>query len=599
MVLHIQQTLKRHWAVFALAVCVSAIYGSHYIFIPRVLGGEKAATYHPLTFTAHPDAAFYGLRANAVYQGEWRTGDVSVVENADSPWMLPPFGAWLIGGMGRMLGSLDRAFILSDILFPPLIFMALYFLAFEMTRVRALSLFFAAFFVSIPMAILAFPPVTPSLMRTLIERVMPESASILYFARLEYPKTTFLFYALAMYGALRAIRRNERWSAVLAGVSFGLMFYTYLYDWVYFLVGISLTGAVLALTKQYRACRRLAQIAGIGFIISLPYWYNMFLLRQLPHYGELEARIGIETGWAFRWATVWKGYARVVLLAMLTAAAVPRTERSTLWHILGLLAAFVGVVNLQVVLGFNPHPDHWYRISFLPIAMAMLAAGFWAGKRWVSPRVLAYGGAVALACVALLFGRSLVSQYQYSMRDGHAYALDPAYAASYAWLSREAPKNATVAALNFMTNNELGLHTPQKTYVLNAVHTTVSDEEIWRRYARVNAAMGVLPEHFAKLIQGDPVLFHLTHNTYRDNSFDSSFRYTEGQSVRRLPEERYKRLVIQYAALFAAGGSDAKQGPDYLLVGPREDTLTLWVVAKNMREVYDAGGVRIYQAIRQ
>src|SRR3989344_1180087 len=620
MVDRIASVVKKHWAVFALAVLVSGIYGSHHYFIPRILdnrvGTETgrgttgdgvllstsrnigSGTYHPLTFAAHPDAAFYGLRANAVYYGEWRTGDVSVPDNAASPWTLPPFGAVLIGAMGRVLGSLDRAFIVSDLLFPPLIFIVLYFLAFELTGARALSLFFASFFIFTPMALLAFPPITPSLARMLMERIMPEPASILYFSRLEYPKTTFLFYALAIYGVLRTLRRDERWSVWLAGICFGLMFYNYLYDWMYFFIALCLAAVFLVITGRRAACMRLAKIAGIGFALSLPYWYNLFLLRRLPQYHELEARIGIETGRAFRWASVWKSYARNILFGLLAAGAMPRRRRTTLYWIIGLLTAFLVAVNLQVIVGFNPHPDHWYRISFLPVGLAMLAAGYWAARRYVPARVLSYGSAVAALGIALILGRSLVSQYQYSNRDAQYYALDPAYAAAYAWLEREGAKNATVASLDFSTNNELALPTPQKTFVVNAVHTGVSDDAVWDRFIAASAVGGVSPEHFAELIQTDPVLFHLTHNAYRDHSFDSSFRYDAG-AVRRLPEDVREHLIGRYKNIMDTQKEGTLILPDYLLIGPREEKIAAPAIGKTVRKVYDANGIRIYRAVER
>lgn len=588
--------IRSHTIVYGLALAVSFVYASHHFFIPRTLGPEKAATYRPLTFEAHPDAAFYGLRANTVYHGQWAVGDVTVLENAASPWMLPPMGAWIIGGMGRMLGSLDAAIVVCDLLFPPLIFISLYLIAFEITRRRPVSLVFASVFIFIPMALLAFPPVTPGAVRMLMERIMPESASILYFARLEYPKTTFLFYALAIWGVLRAIRRDERWSTVLAGVCFGIMFYTYLYDWAYFFIALSLAAGALAIMKQYRALLRLAAIAGIGFVIAIPYWYNMYLLRQLPHYQDLVARIGVEMGSQFRWGPVWKSYVRIALLAVLAALAMPKEERPVLVSLIGFLAAFVVAVNLQVVLSFNPHPDHWYRISFLPIAMALLAAGYWAAVRWLPARILGYGGIVAVACIVVVFARSLVSQYQYSARDGHAYALDPAYAASYAWLAEHAPKNATVATLDFLTNSEVAFHTPQRTFVLNGVHTTVSDEVVWDRFLVASAAAGVTPERFSGLIREDPVLFHLTHSAYRDRSFDSSFRYDEG-SVRRLPDDVHARLTDTYAALYAAGRKKAAERIGYMYAGPREGKIAPVVPPENAERVYDAGGVQIYKVI--
>ncbi|MFY9462568.1 MAG: hypothetical protein WAP52_00070, partial [Candidatus Sungiibacteriota bacterium] len=359
----LKSTVRRHGAVLALAILVGLIYGSTHFFIPRELA-KTGGDYRPLTFASHADASVYGIRANAVYQGQWLTGDISIQEQSGNPATLPLLNPLLMGGLGRILGSLDRAFILSDFIFPPLIFIALYFLAFELTRARTLALFFATFFIFIPKAILTIPPITLPLLQTFLQHILPDTSDILYFIRFEYPKITFLFSVPALYGLLRAIRRDqneprnttladplrgskmniakvnirgERWSTWLAGICFGLMFYTYLHDWVYFFIAISLIGAILALSGKYKVCVRLASIAGIGFVISAPYWYNFFLLRQLPQYQDIAARIGLEMSRSLRWTSVEKSYFRIAALIAAMLYIVPKRERVPLFYLSGLL----------------------------------------------------------------------------------------------------------------------------------------------------------------------------------------------------------------------------------------------------------------------
>ncbi len=587
---------KRHRAVFALALLISIIYGSHHFFIIREL--EKTGdTYRPLTFAAHADAAVYGIRANAVYGGQWLAGDISIPEYRGNPSSLPLLNPLIMGGLGRLLGSLDRAFILSDFLFPPLIFIALYFLAFEITRVRALAIFFASLFIFIPKAILPFPPFSPALLHTFLQRVMPDASGILYFVRFEYPKITFLFSAPALYATLRAIRREEGWSTWLAGICFGLMFYTYLYDWVYFLAGISLMGVMLALSERYGACKRIAKIAGIGLIMSVPYWYNFFLLRHLPQYQDIALRIGMETGRFVRWTSVWKSYARIAVLIAVMGSVVPRRDRALLFYASGLLGAYIVVVNIQLVTGINPHPDHWYRISFLPLALAMLVAGYWAARRYLSAAVLSYGVITAVLCTGFLFGRTLLSQYAYSQNDAQYYVVKRPYAAAYEWLTHYAPPRSLVGSLDTLTNNELALYTLQRTFLLNGLHTTAGDEKIWERLMETSAIFGVSPERFVALLRQDNLLFYLFLNEYGDQSFDSAFR-NDAASERRLPLDVRARMTAAYKRMLTVNPTDIASYMDYALVGPREEARAPFVPLKNMEKAYAADGVTIYKIIK-
>jgi len=590
--------IRRHGAIVALALLVGIVYGSHHFFILRELGAQRG-DYRPLTFASHADASVYGIRANAVYYGQLLAGDISMPEQAGNPATLPLLNPLLMGGLGRLLGSLDRALILSDFIFPPLIFILLYFLAYELTRRRALAIFFATFFIFIPEAVLPFPPLSPSLLHTFLQRVLPDASGILYFVRFEYPKLTFLFSVPALYGMLRAIRRDERWSTWLSGISFGFMFYTYLYDWVYFFVALSLIALMLAYMGKRAACMRLAKIAGIGFVISAPYWYNFLLLHQLPQYPEIASRIGLETGRYFRWASVRTSYLRIGALAALLAYLAPRRERPVLAYLVGLILTYVAAVNIQLVTGFNPHPDHWYRISFLPIALAMLAAGYWAASRFVSARILAYGAAVAIIATGLIFTRSLVSQYYYSKQNSQYYLVDPAYAAAYGWLTQHAAARASVASISYDTDNELTLYTPQRTFLLNGLHTTAGDKKIWERFMETSAIFNVSGEEFSMLMKNKNLIFYLFLNEYGDNTFDATFR-NDANSQRRIPSDTAQRMAEAYARVRAEEKPEAIAAKiDYLLTGPREELIGSIKPPKNLEKVYDADGIRIYKTIEQ
>ena len=596
--MNLLDSLKSHWLVFTLAVLVAGVYGSHNFLIPEILNRQNQ-TYRPVTIASNIDEGeYYGPRANAVYHGQLIPGDILVPENAGSPAMLPILNPIIMGYLGRFLGSLDRAFIVSDFLFPALIFIALYFLAFELTRKKLLSVFFAVFFIFIPEAMLYLPPVSGSVFNQLLKNILPDPNNGLYFLRFEYPKVTYLFYVLTFYFTLRVIKRQEKWNIWLAGISFGSLFYTYLYDWVYVLFGLLILAVGLIVVKNYQKGLSIARIIGIGLLLSIAYWFNFLLLHNLPHYSDLMARIGVEIGRQFRFATVWKSYLRNIALIGLLVLAFWKKEKTIFLYLGSFLVPYFFVVNLQLVLGYNPHPDHWYRVEFLPIAATFLLLGNWLYEKYVHQVKLKFVSISALVLIAAIFGRSLYSEYLFSERNATNFTISKAYADSYDWLNANAKRGAVVGSINPTTEVELSLYTGTKIFLLNGFHTTVSDAKIWERLIEISDAYGLTAEQFSSIIKNSSFVEYLFHNEYRDRSFDSNFRNDD--NGRNLSATVISKKIGSYRQFQVSSAAVIPTDVDYLYFGSRERALVNDLVRflPNVQKVYDRDGVKIYKIIK-
>src|SRR3989338_6851091 len=120
-------TVLRQRAGILLGLVVGAVYVSHHFFTPLFLENPDSG-YYPITKGSYYDeATFYALRANASYHGEWRAGDISLSEYIGSPAILPVVNPLILGALGKIFGGMRNAFIVSDFLFPALIFFFLYF----------------------------------------------------------------------------------------------------------------------------------------------------------------------------------------------------------------------------------------------------------------------------------------------------------------------------------------------------------------------------------------------------------------------------------------------------------------------------------------
>src|SRR3989344_2761737 len=172
---------RRHRVALLLSVVISLVYGSHHFFIYKILK-ERGLEYTPVTVAGNFDEGmYYALRVKRAFDGDIAVGEVSLKEY-NNPTFLPVLNPLIMASFGHIFGGLENGFIASDFILPPLIFLAIYFLAFEILGGKMSAILFASIFMFFPKFGLfpssgAFP--------------FSYSARELYFSRFEYPTVTF------------------------------------------------------------------------------------------------------------------------------------------------------------------------------------------------------------------------------------------------------------------------------------------------------------------------------------------------------------------------------------------------------------------------
>ena len=578
---------RRFFIIGLLAVAVGLIYVSHNFLISYFLGDKEYFPINAAT-SATSDAVFYGPRVNAVFRGQWIAGDINIFENKESPALLPILNPLILGIMAKVSGSIKTAFIFSDFIFPILIFIAIYLLAFELCGGRlAPALFFASLFIFSP-RIGLWP--APDALSFFTEN------KALYFSRLEYPKITYLFFALGFYFAYRAILYSRRKDIICGGLAFGAMFYSYLYDWVYFLTGLVIMAVLFAFRKEFQKSRSLILIILIGFLASSFYWLNFFNLHNLPDYGDLVERIGAELGRYFRFSA-WTSYLRGIFLIAALWFFAKKEKMSAFIYLASFLAAYFAVLNLQLVTGFNPQPDHWYRVGFLAIDLSIFMLALWIFEKYADlnffRRLFRHSGIALFVFIILMLARASFSQYAFSKENSSTFALNEAYAASYRWLNESTPEESAVGAFSPLTNNEIVLHTHNKIFLPNGANSTVASGEIFKRAEITAKVFGLSQAAFGDFLAKNS--FYLFHNKYRDHSFDSFFK----EGYRLLPSKDIEEAVLKYGEgpILPAFGARL----DYLLYGPRDAALGSDPAAllRSLIKVYDSNQVVIYKTANQ
>ena len=587
---------KHKIILFFIALAVSLIYGSHNFFMPSFL--DDKSVYFPVTPSSNWDeAGFYAQRANAVYNGQWIAGDINLTEYKNGPSFLPILNPIQLGVLGKISGSIHMGFVLADFLYPPLIFLLLFFFALEFFASRAAAALFATIFVFSPLFAIYIPPISLAYAKQLVAGFFPVfgTPGALYFDRIEYPETTFVFYLAALYFIFRALKYKTRRDIILGGLFFGSTFYTYLFDWGYLLVGISILAILFLCQKKYSEFKILLYALLIGFIVSIPYWINLFELKALPQFKDIFYRTGMEISNAFRWGSVWKSYLRNIILTALIWMTWRKKDKLSVNFITAFLLAYFVVVNAQVITGFQAQPDHWYRIQFIFMALGAAMLLFWAYGRFIKnyiPQKLAVSLSGIFLIVFLL--QQIYMQYEFSRRDAQRYAMPKELIASYEWLNKNSPKDSVVGSLSVGTNNEIMLYTGNKIFVPKGGNSLASNDEIWDRFIMMSKISGLDAASF-KLLSRENIGM-LLNDYYSERSLDTHFRSGTRKESDEVPgvidakTEEFKKIEIDPANL--------PYKLDYLYFGPKEFTIAGTYAPENAEYfelVYDQDGIRIYK----
>lgn len=576
--------LRFHHVALSVAVVVSLLYGLHHFLMPQFM--PEGFVYKPITYESDHDAGgYYGPRANAFFSRN----------QLDSPSFLPILNPLIIGGLGKLLGSMERAYIVSDFLFPPLIFLAVYALAREILYRRLPSLILASIFIVSPLAALFIPPFNAATLHNFFTEWFPafREPALLHFSSFEYPKITFLFYVCALFFIFRAVARGGRKNILLAGLFFGSLFYTYLYDWAYITVSLFIMLVWFALRREWNTAKSCAGIFGIGALVSIPYWLNFAALRRLPQYQDIIFRIGgLEVGRSFRFSSVWKTYARhIVWIGALAVTSLRRIPRAVIF-LIALLAAYFVVVNVQAVLGFSPQPDHWYRETFLPVLLSLGVVGVWTWDRFLSARISRK--TVRISCsifLVLFFAQAFYMQYSLSRNDSVVWGVERRYADAYAWLAEHTEADSVVGSISEATNRDILLFSHNSLFLPSGGTTLMSNEEIWQRFYVLALAWEWSPEQLSNFVQKNSYYFFQDY--YRSSAIDSYFKTTHLQLI---PEDELAIHMSEFVETQQDSTHSIQYRLDYLFVGPREEAI-LRVPASfaKLPLAYNADGVRIYR----
>jgi hypothetical protein len=240
--------------------------------LPQIIAIERIGSqFQGIYPTNNDDELYYLARAREVIDGHRLVAQPYLWEGKERL----PLQFWvpdnLLAFLSRMMGSTNMdTFIMLDVFLPATLFLLTYAIGFMLSRSVWLALSGAIF--------LHF---------------------YLYFQlfnRPNSPQINFLFFLFFVMSAIRWVRSPSRLTAIILGISFGLLFHVYTYYWTYAVVAFVLAGIGYLFYRDYGHARSILQASGVAAIVAIPYFIQLFHSFNYEFYQETINRVGmIET----------------------------------------------------------------------------------------------------------------------------------------------------------------------------------------------------------------------------------------------------------------------------------------------------------------
>lgn len=597
--------------IFLLA---AAIIGSAYSVVPHLVRFRTLANtgeqYVPLTFKSDADTmSVHGPRYRDVLDGTLFPSETDTYEHKDGPIFWPILSATMLAPFLWVSQSVGGGIILSDLVFPVLIFFSFFLVIYAVTRHRLFSLFSSFILVLFPQVSLSIPPSSLGEAKTLLFNFLPFIDAGVVPDPMYLRREAFIpagpFFILSFYFIYQSLTRETRRRVfvVLGGVFYGLLFYLYFYFWVFATVFLGILAVFLCALRRWHELRTLMYIAAVGAFVSVPFWVNQFHLLALPGYQELTERMGLETGRGIRWF-LWKTY---LLFGFFAAGSLWIFKKRGMPIAGAFLASlsFAGifVLNANVLTGFTPQSDHWATRVFLitnGIILSALAYYFYVHMRsrfskWVSRDRLVLSSA-ALILAALLSVNMVHSQIIQAQNGAARFTVPRSLLTAYSWLDKNTPEDSVVVTPAFETNTDVLTYTHNRVFLPRAFTTLASQDEILERLFFVYKLFGMRPEALESALTSKRGVIYLFNARYESKQLDAYLR-PERYEHFYLPSGVVQDIAARYLAYVRPLRSPHRA--DFIFVGPYEQKLGDFKKSfSGYNVVYDADGVVIYQMIQ-
>lgn len=522
---------KQHSVVLLLALGVGVVSVAPQLFF--IMFSSEYKGIH--MFGADAEHHFVA-RINEVYEGHYSLGNVFLPDK-DTPYLMPGLGENIVAALGRLLHiqAADMN-VLSKFIFPPLIYILIYFLIlniFSSKRIAILAALLAMFGTDLMSG------------RAYIMELVSFSSSthdFLAHTRPIHPQISALFLFGGLYTFFRALKAklkiDLKW-VLLSGLIFGLSLYAYIYTWSFFVVFAGLYFPYFLFTKNWNKVKAVFSIIAIHGAISIPYWINFLRARVHPFYDDTAMRFGTLNSHEPIFG-MW-----VAILVVVTLFFWPKKyEAAEKFFLLAVLSLWI-VLNQQVITGTLLQQAHYHWNITKPFAVASIAAMLFIFllDRFIASKHIK--SLIVLAAVFMLFSHAALAQIS-SYKYNYPRTVErQKYADLVSYLSAAYPETRVIWTNDMAADPFIASYTAHDSINNNsAIYYLISQDYFIKKLFLQYRMRSVAPKDIGDTLREEKgfVSQYIFGMYYRERFGDRAF----------LPDAFLERLEREYKIFYAS-----------------------------------------------
>lgn len=608
--------LAKNYLIILLCIAVGVVFGLHHILIAALQDNYEPLVVYGVTPLTH-DETLYASRIRDVYDGNIFSRDAQTFEKkyAPNPYSMFPF--IVLGGFTFMTGSVQNTMIISDFLFPSIIFILVYFLMMLLTENKYVSSACGVFVMFSEDILRAFPFVGIGQISYISSRLDNNITSPLtWLERLPYLEFVFVFFILSLIFLYLAIERGGKKYIIMSGITAGLLFYNYLYYWTFFLAGACFLFAIFLLKKDPTDVKKLATIVAIMLVVSLPFWLEYLNFNSQVYSKDFNDRIGIEYGRDVKIVTSLKLFSALGLFVFFT-----RVRNKAFYMFVALLLGGIAAVNIQVLTGFTVQSPHWMIAANNQVVAMMLFYSFYqiirCPERYKELRafpnfIKSNYKKICIVIIILFIAYGIRYKIVYSENTYKYFTLPSDMLQAYDWLDRNTSKDDVVLSASVENVDLIPVYTHDNNLLANVFFSSISEDELLDRLYTGYKILNVSPEFVGDMLdqEGDPAEAYFSgisassapsREVFEKSMwmlslvFDAKYTYPE---VKPVPEDVKNEIIGSYRNytenLYTLLSNYRL---DYIYIGPYEKQISSrdFSAYPQFKEVWSNGNITIYK----
>ena len=605
-----KEFIKNKSAIATVVMMLAFIVGFINVYPHIALQKEltsRSEDYFPYTMRGKYDMAnVVGPRIREVLEGNLVVSDVDLYEYKQAPAFWPMGSAMYFYPFSFFTQSVKTVVVTTDFVFPFLYFILFFLIAYFLTGRKIVLSIFSAFIVSIynPLAI-QVPPPNLDILRSMWNTIYPLTddprAHYLTLRQSFIPGLvpilgTYLFLLLTL------IKKNNAFP-VVGGFFFALAAYTYPFHFLYLSSVFVILFVIVLISKRYDVLKRMFIFGGSATVVLTPFIVNYFEVIALSQYNDIFARYGAEEGRFFRFESMKRYLASIILAGLVFLWGRKNDRRLTSYFVISALLSAIAVLNMQLFFGFSIHPDHWLNrdivwaitFGYIVIAAWVIQMLFLLNRNKVVSIIVS----LAILFTGSVLYNNIRASTIFAEKNYQAFTQTRENTELFEWLNSNTEKEDVIMTPSLVINTYIPLHTHNNIFIPRAFNTVAPNSELLERLFITYTLYEIDTLYLQQILLGDNhVLPHSDTNEINektDDLFESSgslylFGLTYLNDVEVPGEGNQRRFITEQAANDIAQVYDTftcedtcltKYRVDYLLLGPQERKLTTVSLSDN------------------